>query len=311
MTQTLTNTRTSQTLQSHLNYVQSLMERNGPDVSEYEAHLAWYDHLNELVINGDLSKTEIDQIRNTFGRAYLSQNTIQGLMYTKPHGYAGDFEIIEKLYAEWVSDDPLLRKFDLFCQAQAAPKSVRNRKTYFKQLLLDKCAKYDRPVQVLNLASGPCRGIFELLEEDSDLNFQIYCIDIDPKAITHAKQLLKSVDIDEKVTFEEANIFRYQPVQQYDLIWSAGLFDYFNDKAFVRILSRYIDFIAADGEIVVGNFHPRNSTRSYMEVIGEWYLHHRTEVQLTELAIQAGADAACIRIDEEAEGVNLFMRIGG
>ena len=40
-----------------------------------------------------------------------------------------------------------------------------------------------------------------------------------------------------------------------------------------------------------------------------WYLHHRDEKQLTYLAIQAGFSADKIRIEQEAEGVNLFMRL--
>jgi len=46
-----------------------------------------------------------------------------------------------------------------------------------------------------------------------------------------------------------------------------------------------------------------------MEIIGEWYLHHRTADQLFTLAIKAGFEPNQISIESEPENVNLFLNI--
>lgn len=129
---------------------------------------------------------------------------------------------------------------------------------------------------------------------------------MDKNAVQYAQYLL---DADPRVTFEVENVFKYLPQRKYDLVWSAGLFDYFDDETFIRILNRYLSFIEEGGELIIGNFHPRNPSRGYME-FGEWYLHHRTNEELIALAQKAGVkDANRITIEEEELGVNLFMRI--
>ena len=67
--------------------------------------------------------------------------------------------------------------------------------------------------------------------------------------------------------------------------------------------------IAPGGELVIGNFSRANPSRSYMELVGEWNLHHRSEDQLRELALQAGADADQLSVGREPENVNLFLHL--
>ncbi|MEL6589466.1 MAG: class I SAM-dependent methyltransferase [Bacteroidota bacterium] len=234
-------------LAEKLDYISDVMRNNGPEEAQYQEHLEWYNQLNHEIQNGIWTKEEIDQMRDLFGKAYKSTETLQGFVFVKPHGYAGDFEVIEKIYGKKVNRSPLYSKFDLFFQAQSAPNAVRNRKEYFKKILKEKLAHSQKKLRVLNLASGPCRGIKEYLAGESNHHFQIDCIDVDAKAIQHAKSLLEGSAGAANVRFVQENIFRFKPTEQYDLIWSAGLFDYFDDKTFSRILSRYKDSMALNG----------------------------------------------------------------
>jgi hypothetical protein len=68
--------------------------------------------------------------------------------------------------------------------------------------------------------------------------------------------------------------------------------------------------IKPGGEVVIGNFNEDNNpSRPFMELFGEWYLIHRNPTKLKELAIQAGANLKNITVEQEAEGVNLFLRV--
>jgi hypothetical protein len=87
------------------------------------------------------------------------------------------------------------------------------------------------------------------------------------------------------------------------------LFDYFDDKAFVSLLKKLLNFLVDDGELVIGNFSDENDTRGYMEIVGDWNLHYRSEAKLRNLALQCGVEESQITIGREPECVNLFLHI--
>ncbi len=299
-------TPTSQT-SLNLSYLQNILQKNGPDPKKYDTLNSWIQNTYDRIQNGEQAP-EVIQSVITKGQGIFSAQTMHGYMLVKPHGYAGDFMMIDKIYRKEFSTDPRFIKWDLFGQETAAPRAVRNRKTYFKQLVKSLASQKEGPFTILNLASGPCRDLFELFEENPELEVQVDCVELDPNAIEYAQALLGRHN--DKVRFSQKNIFRFQSSQQYDFVWSAGLFDYFEDKTFVRILARLLQNVQADGELVIGNFHPRNPTRAFMELFGEWFLHHRTDEELTQLALDTGVpDVGQIRIESEKEGINLFMRI--
>lgn len=230
--------------------------------------------------------------------------TMQGRGFSKDYGYAGDFEIIDKIYTNFKSENNICKKWDVYFQKQPAPIAVRNRKTYFINKLSQLTA--GRELNILNLASGPCRDILELFQKNPNCKARFDCVELDKNAIQYAKTLLG--DFNEHVHFINKNIFRFTPTKQYDLIWSAGLFDYFDDKTFTRILGRMIES-NPKAKIIIGNFADTNPTMPYMEIIGEWFLNHRGEEKLKTLAIDAGADPKSITIESEDEKVNLFLNI--
>jgi SAM-dependent methyltransferase len=235
-------------------------------------------------------------------------NCIQGFGFLKPHGYAGDYEIIDRIYTGWVSDDLSLRKWDEYFHVQPAPRAVRNRKAYFHRVLDRlKLARPIHRVHVLNVGSGPARDVYEYLAQSNKFRFE--CIDLDTRAIEFAKCLCRSYQ--DRVVFRRENVLRLCLDRQFDLIWSAGLFDYLADQMFLMVLRRLVPIIRPSGELVIGNFSKDNPSRYWMEAVGDWKLHHRTESELRALAHAAGVDDQRLSIGAEPEGVNLFLHIRG
>ena len=135
-------------------------------------------------------------------------------------------------------------------------------------------------------------------------------MDVDPKAIQYARSLCRSFSENgDRLEFESRNVLRFRASKTYDLLWSAGLFDYFPDRLFIILLRRLITYVKPGGEVVIGNFGDNNPSRAYMELLGEWYLEHRSEERLTRLAEEAGVSTDAVKIDREPENVNLFLRI--
>ncbi len=296
---------TSQKFKNDIKFIKSIIEKNGPDEQDYEQLNSWYDEIGEKREKGELNDDEVVFLRQQFEEAYLTPKALQGFVFCKPHGYHGDHEIIDRIYNKHTSDEEKFAKWDTWFHTLAATKAVRNRKEYFKRMLEEK-VKGATNLRVLNLASGPCRDIQEFYKKNPSANVSFDCVEIDPNAVKFAKSILGEVG--ENVNFILANIFKFDTEVKYDLIWSAGLFDYFDDKTFAAIINRYKKNIVQGGEFVIGNFHPRNSSRRTME-FGLWYLNHRDEEKLLALAQKASYDTSLIDIDSESEGVNLFMKM--
>ncbi|WP_395055366.1 methyltransferase domain-containing protein [Polaromonas sp.] len=284
--------------------IQRLCRARGPQPHEYGTLYDYSAHLQEQLRAGVIGKLEIAALRDAFGPA-MGAGTVQGRAWLKAHGYAGDYQIIDDIYTQRVSEDPMLRGWDEFFHAGLAPQAVRNRKGYFKQLLSRYVVKHTGPgpLRVLNVASGPCRDVAEYFEQSHSAPVHITCLDQDANAIAHARRLCRPFA--DSVDFVQGNALKFSSERKYDLIWSAGLFDYFNDEWFVTALKRLARALTPGGSLVVGNFSPSNPQRAYMEVFGEWVLHHRSTEQLLALAERAGLHDAVI--GQEPLGINLFI----
>lgn len=290
--------------------IEQLTSKGGPDEADDLQFEAWLAHVASEIRSGKLSSEEWQAKRAVFGEA-LSPQTMQGFALAKPHGYAGDFEMLEKIYLRKVSDDPRMKKWDEYFHRAKAPKAVRNRKTYFINLLrrMDaEVANGHGPVEVLNVASGPARDVFEFFSKHSNgSRLRFDCLDHDPRAIAYATDLC--LDFQDRVTFHRVNAFRFAPQKRYQLVWSAGLFDYLDDNSFKALLHRLYDCVDEGGELVIGNFSDSNPTRNYMELLGEWFLYHRSRERLLALAQACGIPVSELSVGQEEEGVNLFLHI--
>lgn len=297
-------------MDQHIAYIEKMVEKGGPEPSEYDSFQRWLDEVADELRSGKIDQDDLEKLREAFGRA-LSSETLQGFSLHKPHGYTGDFEIIDHMYQEYVTDDPSLKKWDQYFHSQSAPIAVRNRKAYFKKLLKGAerkgAEKGKDPVYVLDVASGPARDIYEFLNNGREHNVLFECVDSDADAIAYAKDLC-SPYLDQ-IEFQEVNAFRFTSEREYDLIWSAGLFDYLSDKGFTFLLQNLLPLLSENGELVIGNFAVDNPTRDYMEIIGDWYLHYRSAEELINLAKDCGVEREDVRIGVEEAGVNLFLHI--
>lgn len=287
-----------------LQYIEELMRKGGPSESDLPKLKMWFRQTAEKVQTKVYSPVEIDAIKQAF-KPIIRRDTVWGMCYLKPYGYAGDFEIIDMVYQEYINPDPILKKWDRLVQESNGLKAVRNRKELFKQLT----KQYSQPLdyQVLNVASGPCRDVMEYLQANPNQSITIDCLEHDKHAITYATKLLQSVN-PAQYQFIHANIFKFDTSKRYDFIWSAGLFDYFDDTTFIKILQQLFAYLKPKGRIVIGNFCWKSESR-FMKELVDWHLHYRTRKELLALGEAACSQYQSMDILEEEEGVNLFLEI--
>jgi trans-aconitate methyltransferase len=280
--------------------LREMVARGGPEPPEY----GW---LSEAFLRLRDAGVPPKQVATVFAPT-MTPECMHGYGLLKPRGYSGDFEMMDRIYTNWLSANPELVRWDRYFHAQPAPRAVRNRKEFFKALLAKQAGSATRrQARVLNIGSGPARDVFEFFNEWPGAPLCVHCVDLDSESIGRASSLCSAFA--DRVSFECRNALRLRPCHGYDLIWSAGLFDYLPDRIFVALVRRFYPFVEPGGELVIGNFSPRNPSRAYMELLAEWYLEHRSAEQLCQLAIAAGVPEAAIHIDQEPGSVNLFLRV--
>jgi extracellular factor (EF) 3-hydroxypalmitic acid methyl ester biosynthesis protein len=277
-------------------FLNKLVKNGGPEPLEYEKFASLVNNLNP---------GEIESFRKEI-KTILNENTLIGHAFVKPYGYPGDFSLIDKIYQFDLNKEPRYKNWDLFFQNQPAAYAVRNRKDFFieycKTLVLKK-----ENAKVLILGSGPAEDVNEFLTNSSvgnKLSFEL--IDFDQSAINFSME--KNEKFNGQIVYNKINALRFNSYKLYDLIWSAGLFDYFKDKHFTFLIRKYINCITEDGELVISNFSTKNPTKKFMDVI-DWNLNHRTESDLFRIALDANIDKEMVSVEKEPLGINLFLKI--
>ena len=293
-------------MNQEIEYLKMLAEKGGPVESQYEELGNLYKSVNQKRRQGMMSDADVMNIWQALPDVYITKDTMQGYALLKPHGYSGDYVIIERIYHRWVSPKDHLVNWDLFFHAQEAPRAIINRKEYFLDILSSLANKNDKR-DVLNVGCGPCQDIVEFLSQGEKSVF-FECVDYDKDAIEYSYHKVKEKGLLKNIEFHRDNAFKFRPSKQYDLLWSAGLFDYLDERTFKMLLTKQLAFIKNGGELIIGNFSLNNPTRDYMEC-GNWFLHHRSPDDLFRIAEECGVPRDKILVKSESLGVNLFLHV--
>ncbi len=282
-----------------INRFKEILSQKGPHADDFNEIIRMVDNLS--------TDDEIEQFRDML-EPVLKPDTIIGHSFTKPLGYSGDYLIIEKMYKFHKNTNPNYVKWDEFFHWLPAASAVINRKQLAVSLLqkLNQKTTKEYP-RVLILGSGPATEVNEYMESVTDNKLHFDLVDFDQRAIEHATE--KNQKYMEYITFHNKNVLRFSPEGCFDLIWSAGLFDYFQDKLFIRLLRRFSYYLTDNGEMIIGNFNISNPSKKIMEVLGDWYLYHRSQESLMSFAMEAGIQPDNIEIFSEPLGINLFLKI--
>ena len=277
-------------------FLDSLLMKGGPEIGEYKRFTSIVDNLEPCHL--DIFRERI--------RPILNENTLIGHGFVKPYGYPGDFRLIDKIYQFYINDDPKFQNWDVFFQNQQGANAVRNRKNAFiescKKLCKERCK-----AKVLILGSGPASDVHEFLSVEASENITFDLIDFDQAAIDFSMK--KNEMFNGQISYYKINALRFNSFKLYDLIWSAGLFDYFKDKHFSFLIRKYFNCLAEEGEMIISNFSTKHPTKKLMENLSDWYLNLRTESDLYRIASDAIIDKEQVSIDRESLGVNLFLKI--
>jgi SAM-dependent methyltransferase len=237
----------------------------------------------------------------------------------KPHGYAGDFKIIEDIYINKPKTSGFARLFDNYFMMSSISVAVRNRKDDFKDYLIELLnEKKGKKVRILDLGAGPAREVVELFNPIPLFNKEEIVVDFldnDQRALDYCASKLRG--------YVEANFLKENVVrlalkkditqvlpEKYDCIYSTGLFDYFDDRLTRRLLSNLKGILKDDGRMIISDVRDKysNSSVHFMEWVGDWNLYYRDDEVFRQLFVDAGFQKENLHINFEQQGILQYIK---
>lgn len=238
--------------------------------------------------------------------------------FTKPRGYAGDFEMMNQLYRNDDFSNSLFGScVERAVNMHAEPTAVRNRSEYLCSKIIKSVNKFpSKKIKILAVACGPAeevkKAIHSLSQSDLD-RVEIDLLDQDMDAILYAQKNIKDTLLETKKSLRVnlinksiKEIITSELSTYYDLIYSAGLFDYFSDAVANRAMRTLLKVLNKDGLLVIGNFNIASPNWFGMLALFDWFLILRSEQDLMRIFKSEGSD---VSIEAEKENVNLFCNI--
>lgn len=234
-------------------------------------------------------------------RAHPLHRLVQQDPYThravaKPRGYAGDAVMMDFIY-DGVAPTGTSALGALVFGATTRV-SMGLSVLYRRQLLrslVDEAAVSCDEARILSVASGHARELEGSLATASWFRGEVLALDqdalsCDEVARVHAGRRVRALHhgVRELLAGPLA-----ESLGRFDLVYSAGLYDYLPDALARRLTTRLYAMLRPGGRLVIGNFVPGGSGRGYMELFMDWTLVLRTAMDMRELADAAGANANC------------------
>jgi extracellular factor (EF) 3-hydroxypalmitic acid methyl ester biosynthesis protein len=169
------------------------------------------------------------------------------------------------------------------------------------------------PVRITSLACGPATEVFDIYRQLPDPSMLVTTlVDIDFQALAFLDDRISTGGLRRQMHPVNGNLVYLAmgrstlALQPQDLIYSIGLIDYFNDKFVVSLLNYVHSQLRPGGKVILGNFHPRNSSKAFMDYVLDWRLIHRTEDDMHRLFQASAFRSPCSNIRFEEQGINLF-----
>jgi extracellular factor (EF) 3-hydroxypalmitic acid methyl ester biosynthesis protein len=245
--------------------------------------------------------------------------------FTKPLGYAGDYEMVNMIARNRPEGESLFAKVvNLWFVRQAPAAAHRNRLTILTQRLVEETARVASRkgrIRILSVACGPAVEAQNFLRQhEVSSRADLALLDFNEETLEYVRKcmltLKSSLDRGTPVSFIKRSVHqlikdsvRSSPkpaAEQYDFVYCAGLFDYLTDTVCQRLMTLLYDWVGPDGLLLATNVEPSNPMRRVMEHCLDWQLIYRTAAQCKRLCpSQVEPNDFLVRAD--FTGVNLFM----
>ncbi len=204
----------------------------------------------------------------------------------KPRGYAGDAVMLDYVYSRTAPDGTSVigkHWFD-FTTAGSMALSVRYRRSLLHAMIDDTVSR-NADYQILSVASGHCRELDESLVLSDRFAGKFVALDQDTESCKfvsthHASRANGRIQVINEPVKTILKTGIPESENRFHLIYSAGLYDYLDERAATALTASLLKMLRPGGQLVIANFVPESQGRGYATTFMDWHLIYRTPAQL-------------------------------
>lgn len=221
-----------------------------------------------------------------FGLCHLDPFTERA--YRKPRGYAGDAVMLDYVYSGRPPSGIHPTGQGIFRCTTRGPMAlaVLYRRSLLSAYINDVVSR-NPAARILSVASGHCRELEGTLAMSSMFQGEVITFDQDPASCEEVRRAYPK-----GVKAVEGNVKRLiggLALGDFDLIYSAGLYDYLPDKFAQRLTETLKGMLRPRGRLVIGNFASSSYSRGYLDLVMDWHLTYRNTAELVQLLGDTGS----------------------
>ncbi len=217
----------------------------------------------------------------------IHQSPFTGRAFSKPRGYPGDAVILDFIYGQLpVTQEEYGIGADLYHHWEyetPSCRSVRARRDLLAARV-DELAEQMKSPRILSIACGHLREaqLARAVKEGRVGEYVGLDQDEDSLAVVHAEQqthAVKAVKGSVRSLLTGKHDF-----SDFDLVYSAGLYDYLAEPVAIRLTQTLFQFLRAGGKLLIANFAPELRDIGYLEAFMDWRLIYRSEAEVESFA---------------------------
>ncbi|HEY2202317.1 MAG TPA: class I SAM-dependent methyltransferase [Solirubrobacteraceae bacterium] len=248
------------------------------------------------LIERGLSGTELDDVRRNLRNAlnpWLLRGRYWNRSFVKPHGYAGDFRILEWMYDLELdecadrSQPALVNLLDELFRSVHSVQAVWHRREWFSQLIANAWTTTDATVRLLDVACGGSRYIRDVIDRYGPAAVDATFVDQDPAALAFVESWLEARGNPLArlicAPVRELTEALASDGRRFDIVIATGVCDYVDDRTAVDLVSQMAALVRPGGAIAISNFSPDDESRIVKDWILDWPLVYRDRLRLADL----------------------------
>lgn len=251
-------------------------------------------------------------------RPWFEQSAFMTRGRVWPRGYQGDYETLEWVYHGLPRSTTRIGvALDRIFLSRIMAIAARDRRSEMSQILRTELHARPSGQQILSIACGSCRDLFDIASDIRRHQARVTCVDRDPDALEYGRHLLHVGGIPtEMLAFQQLNALRLVSLNEalrrfgeQDIVYSVGFLDYLDDDRVARLLRAWYGVLRPGGALVVAmkdvtGFEPY----TYRWLVDWTRFQGRRQETMVALfdAAEIPVDArSCVR---DASGIIVFWR---
>lgn len=245
-------------------------------------------------------------------RKLIMQDPLTARSFAQPRGYAGDSKLLDMVYfpyktnLEGVSD--LGKRLYRYTTNTSLSRTLCRRIKMIAGYIDETCAANPN-ARILSVASGHCReaGISKTLMNKAVDRF--VALDNDEKSLSVMQRDYGELGLEPKPLSVKEIVKGKMDLGKFDLIYSAGLYDYLGKRFAQKLTERLFDMLAPKGKLMLINISSDYEEIGYLESYMNWSMIGRDKIDTLELAAGLQSNEKAILRLKEVGNINSHYQL--